>query len=115
MERYVLRMKEMELVEQLNQMKVERENIRKEKSGMEDELAVMMQDMRTEKDIELQAQQEKLMIQSALRAIQRQKLSALEFDKKRELERLAIEREKIMNQEIGLNEEIRNLNNSVMD
>ena len=42
MERYVLRMKEMELVEQLNQMKVERENIRKEKSGMEDELAQIL-------------------------------------------------------------------------
>lgn len=105
----------MELVEQLNQMKVERENIRKEKGNMEDDLANMMQEMRTEKDIELQAQQEKLMIQSALRAIQKQKLTALEFDKKRELERLAIEREKIKNQEISLNDEIRNLNDSVMN
>jgi hypothetical protein len=58
-----------------------------------------MREFSTKKDIELKAKFEKDAINKQLREIQKVKLTALENDKKRELERLAAQREAIRLQE----------------
>jgi len=62
---------------------------------MENQLGELMSQFNRKKDIELKAKYEKDEIEKALRVIEKSKLSAMEFDKQRELKRLAVEREKI--------------------
>ena len=95
LDRYVLRVKEKELTDELNAMKIQKEELSKEKQFMENQLGELMSQFNRKKDIELKAKYEKDEIEKALRVIEKSKLSAMEFDKQRELKRLAVEREKI--------------------
>jgi len=95
LDQYVLRMKEKELVDELNNLKIQKDKIKKDKLEMEGELGDLLGQFSRKKDIELKAKYEKDEIQKALRSIEKSKLTALEFDKHRELERLAAEREGI--------------------
>lgn len=95
MEKYVLRIKEQELVDELNLMKIKKEKISKDKNEMEKQLGDLLAQFNKKKDIELKARFEKEEIQKLLRGIEKSKLTALESDKQRELERLAAERESI--------------------
>ena len=66
------------------------------------------------KDIELKSKLEIDEIKKQLRMIQKVKLTAMDGDKKRELERLAVERENIRLKEYSLLEEIQKLNDSII-
>jgi len=87
-------------------MKVQKEKIRKDKVVMENELGDLLAQFNKKKDIELKARYEKEEIQKMLREIEKSKLTALESDKHRELERLAAERESIRLKEQALLDEV---------
>ena len=67
------------------------------------------------KDRELRARIEKEEIQKALKEIERTKISALEQDKRRELERLAADREGLRLKEEEVMDEIKNLEHKLYE
>ena len=69
----------------------------------------LLNELRSRKDREVRAALEQQEIQKALKEIQRDKASALERDKRRELERIAAEREHLRYKEEGLMDEITGL------
>ena len=64
-------------------------------------------------DMELKAKFEKDEIRKTLREIEKSRLTALENDKRRELERLAAERENIRLKEQSLRDEVHKLNDNI--
>lgn len=69
----------------------------------------LVKELEFKKDRELRAKIERDEIQKALKEIERTKVSALERDKRRELERLAAEREHLRLKEEDVIDEIKNL------
>lgn len=94
-------------------MKIEKQKTSEAKQEQERQLGDLLKDFATRKDIELKAKFEKDAINKQLREIQKVKLTALENDKKRELERLAAQREAIRLQEQGLLDEVQKLNDGI--
>lgn len=58
MENYALRVKERDMIQELNKLKIERQNVTEKREGMEKELADLMKDFSDRKDIEIQAKLE---------------------------------------------------------
>lgn len=94
-------------------MKVDRQSITEQKAAQEKALAQLMEEFSERKDIEIRAKIEVDEIQKQLRLIQKSRLTALENDKRRELERLAAEREAIRLKEQGLLDEVQRLNDAI--
>ena len=69
----------------------------------------LIKELETKNDRELRAKIERDEIQKALKEIEKTKVSALERDKRRELERLAADRENLRLREEGVMDEIRSL------
>lgn len=91
----VARKKEQDIISEVDHFKREREKLRLLKKQDEEVLLDLMQEMEKKKERELRADIEKEQIRKALKDVQRQKLTELSKDKKRELERLAGERESL--------------------
>ena len=75
----------------------------------------LIKELETKGDRELRAKMEREEIQKALKEIERTKVSALERDRRRELERLAAERENLRLQEEEVLDEIRTLEGRVYE
>ena len=113
LENYALRLREKNLLDELNTMKIQKDKLRDEKQSQQAQLGTLMAQFSERKDIELKAKYEVDEINKSLRQIQKSKLTALEFDKKRELERLAAEREGIKLKEQELLDEMQRLSGSI--
>ena len=83
------------------------------KKKQEVALAGLLEEFSLKKDIEIRAKMEKDRINKMLRDIQKSKLTALEEDKKRELERLAAQREAVRLQEESLHDQVHKLTNEI--
>ena len=81
LDEYVLRTKESSLVDELNALKIQKHNLSKEKEQNESQLGDLMATFNKKKEIEKKADYEKNEIQKALRVIEKNKVSALEFEK----------------------------------
>jgi L-serine deaminase len=68
-----------------------------------------MKELEQRRDREMRARIEKQQIQQALQEVEKNKITAMERDKRRELERLAAEREALRQREDQVIEEIREL------
>jgi uncharacterized protein involved in exopolysaccharide biosynthesis len=75
----------------------------------------LVKELEMKKDRELRAKIEKGEIQKALKEIEKTKLSALERDKRKELERLAAERENLRLREEEVIDEIKGLENKLFE
>ena len=75
----------------------------------------LVKELEGRKDRELRARIEKEEIQKALKEIERTKISALEQDKRRELERLAADREGLRLKEEEVMDEIKNLEHKLYE
>jgi uncharacterized protein involved in exopolysaccharide biosynthesis len=75
----------------------------------------LVKELEMKKDRELRAKIEKGEIQKALKEIEKTKLSALERDKRKELERLAAERENLRLREEEVIDEIKGLENKLYE
>jgi len=74
-------------------------------------MADLMKELEMKKDRELRAKIEREEIQKALKEIEKTKTSALERDKRRELEKLAAERENLRLREEEIADDIKTLEN----
>ena len=86
--------------------------MRQEQSSMMHDL---MKELETKKDRELRARIEREEINKALKDIERTKTSALERDKRRELERIAAERESLRLKEEEVLDEITSLEGKMFE
>jgi len=75
----------------------------------------LMKELETKKDRELRARIEREEINKALKDIERTKTSALERDKRRELERIAAERESLRLKEEEVLDEITSLEGKMFE
>lgn len=75
----------------------------------------LLNELKSRKDRDIRAQLEQQEIQRALKEIDRDKASALERDKRRELERIAAERENLRYREESVMDEIKNLEEKVYE
>ncbi len=75
----------------------------------------LMKELETRKDRELQAKVEQAEIQKSLKELERNKISALERDKRRELEKLAAEREGLRLREEEVMDDIKNLEGKMLE
>jgi hypothetical protein len=75
----------------------------------------LIKELETKKDRELRAKIEKEEIQKALKEIEKTKTSALERDKRKELEKLAAEREHLRLREEEIIDEIKGLENKMYE
>ena len=75
----------------------------------------LIKELEHKKDRELRAKIEREEIQKALKEIERTKVSALERDKRRELEKLAAERENLRLREEDIMDEIKGLENKLYE
>jgi hypothetical protein len=75
----------------------------------------LVKDLELKKERELRARLEREEISKALKEIERSKLSALERDKRRELEKLAAERENLRLREEEVMDEITGLEGKMYD
>lgn len=69
----------------------------------------LLKELKTKNDRELRAKIEREEIQKALKEIERTRTSALERDKRRELEKIAAERESLRLRELEVMDDIQNL------
>lgn len=110
-----MRAKEKELIDELHDIKKERNFIRQTRMEQDQAMHDLIKELETKKDRELRAKIEKEEIQKALKEIERTKTSALERDKRRELEKLAAERENLRLKEEEVIDEIKNLENKLYE
>ena len=113
-ENCALREREKSLIDELNIMKVKRQKVKDDREKEEAALGNLLDSFKEAKDIEIQAKMETDEINRQLRTIQKHKLTALENDKKRELERLAAERERIRMKEQYLFDEVKKLSSDIV-
>ena len=90
-----LRKKEWELADELQVMKKEKDALYHKKQNDEQVMLDLVNELKNRKDRELRAWIEQEEIQKQLKLIERDKISALERDKRRELEKLAAEWENL--------------------
>ncbi len=101
--------------EEVETLKKERQLLKLQKAGDDQELTELMTVLDTRKEKELRAKIEREKIAGELQAIDRTKLSYVEEDKKRELERLAAEREAIHKKEEDIMNEIGGLHAKIKE
>ena len=81
LENFALRLKEKEIIDQLNTLKIKRQKVSEIKNQQEKELAELMNQFAQKKDIELKAKLEIDEIKKQMRMIQKVKLKAIDGDK----------------------------------
>lgn len=114
-DQFVLRTKEKELWEQMVKVKGQKAELAMQKKKLESELDELLEELRQERDEAMLAQREKQEIQQALLRIEAQKLTAAEFEKQRELQKLAHQKDEILMKEKRLLGETNNLMNSYLN
>lgn len=110
-----MRTKEKELWEQMVKVKGQKAELAMQKKKLESELDELLEELRQERDEAMLAQREKQEIQQALLRIEAQKLTAAEFEKQRELQKLAHQKDEILMKEKRLLGETNNLMNSYLN
>jgi len=88
-----LRTKERNLIEEVDEFKREKNELRLARLEQDRQLEDLMKELEMKRDREMRARIEKNQIQAALQEVEKNKITAMERDKRRELERLAAERE----------------------
>lgn len=81
LENFALRLKEKEIIDQLNTLKIKKQKVSEIKNQQEKELAELMNQFAQKKDIELKAKLEIDEIKKQMRMIQKVKLKAIDGDK----------------------------------
>ncbi len=81
LENFALRLKEKEIIDQLNTLKIKKQKVSELKNYQEKELAELMNQFAQKKDIELKAKLEIDEIKKQMRMIQKVKLKAIDGDK----------------------------------
>jgi hypothetical protein len=107
--------REAEVVSELERFRQERQAVRELRNKEEAELMDLVKDLEQKKERELQARIEKEQIGKALRELEKTKLSTLEQEKKRELNKLANERETLRLKEEEIMREAENLRKIIED
>ena len=79
----------------MKEIKKEKHLMRMQKDQNEEDLFQLLKDLEQRKEKELRAQIEKEEIQRNLKDLDKKQLGALERERKKELERLAVERENL--------------------
>ena len=88
-----LRAKERNLIDEVDEFKREKNELRLARLEQDRQLEDLMKELEMKRDREMRARIEKNQIQAALQEVEKNKITAMERDKRRELERLAAERE----------------------
>jgi len=101
--------REGEIDEEVKELKREHQMSKLYDTGQDEEMEKLMKVMEGRKENELKARIEKERIEAELKILERSKLGYLEAEKKRELQRLAAERESIRKREESLMKEINDL------
>jgi len=109
------RRRDQEVESEVDMLKKERQILKLQKVKDDQELAELMQVLDTKKEKELRAKIEKDKIAAELQILDRNKLGFMEEEKKRELNRLAAEREAIRKKEEDIMNEISNLSTKVKE
>jgi DNA repair exonuclease SbcCD ATPase subunit len=104
-----LRAKERELKDEVEEFKREKNELRLARLEQDRQLEDLMKELEMRRDREMRARIEKNQIQHALQEVQKNKITAQERDKRRELERLAAEREALALKEEQVIQDIRDL------
>jgi hypothetical protein len=108
-------LKEQEIREELNEMRLERQQIRAKRKQEEAVLEDLLNELDKRKERESKARIEKEQIESAMHELENRKLSALEADKKKELQKLHNERETLRLKEEELMNEVQRLQQRIDD
>ena len=109
MTKQAMRTRERELMQELEGFKRDKNELRLVRLDQDRALADLAKELDLKRERENRARLEKQQIAQALQEIEQTKMSALERDKRRELERLAAEREALRFREEEVVEEIREL------
>ena len=104
-----LRAKERELKDEVEEFKREKNELRLARLEQDRQLEDLMKELEMRRDREMRARIEKNQIKHALQEVQKNKITAQERDKRRELERLAAEREALALKEEQVIQDIRDL------
>jgi len=103
------------LISEVGDFKKEKNFLRQQREEQEQAMHNLVKELEMKKDRELRAKLEKEEIQRALKDIEKTKVSALERDRRRELEKLAAERENLRLREEGVLDDIKNLENQMFE
>jgi len=101
--------REKEMQRELDKLKIDKANIRAKKQQEEEALVDLIKESEQKKERDLRAKIEKEQIQKELAHLEKAKLTALEQEKKTQLEKLAVDREALKQKEDHLMKEIARL------
>lgn len=105
----------MHVDDEVERLRREHQMSRIHDSGQDQEMEKLMKVIEGQKENELKAKIEREKIEAELKILERSKLGYMEAEKKRELQRLAIEREKLQKKEENLAKEINDLATKMTD
>lgn len=108
-------LKEQEIRGELNNLRLERQQIRAKRKQEEAVLEDLLNELNKRKERELKARTEKEQIDMALHELENRKLTTLEAEKKKELQKLHNEREALRLKEEELMNEVQRLQNRIDD
>ena len=103
------------MIDEVEEFKREKNELRLARLEQDRQLEDLMKELEMKRDREMRARIEKNQIQSALQEVEKNKITAQERDKRRELERLAAEREALRLKEEQVINDIRDLEDKMAE
>lgn len=105
--------RELDMQREIDKIKMEKTNLRAKKQQEEEALAELIKETELKKERDLRARIERDQIKKELTNLEKTKLTALEQEKKNQLEKLAADREQLRTKEENLMKEINKLENDM--